>query len=107
MSESLESIILQGASKWNDWIKKNKGPIHFAKPFWYDSRDRNGILVKGANSINFSGINLIGASVHEAFAEGLNLHNAKIINCHFEEGDFSRANFSNTTFRVNKLHKPF
>jgi hypothetical protein len=63
------------------------------------------MLVKGANSINFSGINLIGASVHEAFAEGLNLQNATIIDCHFEEGDFSRANFSNTTFRNTKFNK--
>ena len=40
-----------------------------------------------------------------AFAEGLNIQNAKIINCHFEEGDFSRANFSNAEFVNTKFNK--
>jgi uncharacterized protein YjbI with pentapeptide repeats len=50
-------------------------------------------------------MNLSNVSVFGAFAEGLNLRNSVFEGAHFEEGDFSRANFSGTTFRNSKLNK--
>lgn len=105
MSNSYEKIILQGASSWNQWQKENKGPVHFAKPFWYDSPDSQGRQVKGGNRLDLSGLNLTNASIHNAFAEGLIVRNSKIIDCHFEEGDFSRANFSGTEFVNTRFNK--
>jgi len=105
MPDSYEEIILQGASVWNQWQKEKKGPVHFAKPYWYDSPDSMGRQIKGGNRLDFSGLNLTNVSVHDAFAEGLNIQNSKIINCHFEEGDFSRANFSNTEFVNTRFNK--
>ena len=105
MPDSYEEIILQGASVWNQWQKENKGSVHFAKPFWYDSPDSRGRQVKGGNRLDFSGLHLTNASIHSAFAEGLTMQNSKIIDCHFEEGDFSRANFSNTEFINTRFNK--
>ncbi len=105
MTLNPEEIILQGASAWNVWQTENKMPVSFAKPFWYESRDRQGRMIKGANSVDFSGIQMNNVSVFNAFAEGLNVQNATITGCHFEEGDFSRANFSNTVFINTKFNK--
>ena len=105
MSDSHEEIILQGASVWNEWRNENKGPVHFARPSWYDSPDSLGRQIKGRNRLDFSGLNLTHVSIHDAFAEGLNIQNSRIINCHFEEGDFSRANFSKTEFVNTRFNK--
>ncbi len=85
--------------------RKTKTPVSFAKPFWYESRDQQGRMIKGANSVDFSGIQMNNVSIFNAFAEGLNVQNATITGCHFEEGDFSRANFSNTIFINTKFNK--
>ena len=105
MSADYEQLILQGADVWNKWQQENKSSLHFARPYWYDSRNAMGMQVKGGNKVNFSGIHLTNASIHAAFAEGLNISNAQITGCHFEEGDFSRANFSGTTFIDTKFNK--
>ena len=105
MSDPYEEIILQGASVWNQWRKENKESVHFAKPTWYDCPDKNGMQIKGRNRLDFSGLDLTNVSIHNAFAEGLNLQNSKIINCHFEEGNFAGANFSNAEFVNTKFNK--
>ena len=105
MTLNPEEIILQGAAAWNAWQAENKVPVSFANPSWYESRDRQGRMIKGANSVDFSGIQLNNVSIYNAFAEGLNVQNATITGCHFEEGDFSRANFSNTIFINTKFNK--
>jgi uncharacterized protein YjbI with pentapeptide repeats len=50
--------------------------------------------------MNFSGVSIVAA-----FAEGLNLGNAIFEDTHFEEGDFSRANFDGATFRNTGFNK--
>lgn len=98
-------ILMQGPKIWNAWRERNPGPIHFAKPHWYDSPGVGDLQVKGMNRINFSGMNLSSISVSGAFAEGLNLQGSVFEDSHFEEGDFSRANFSGATFRNTKFNK--
>lgn len=98
-------ILMQGAKAWNAWRKKNPGYVNFANPDWYDCPGPGGIQIKGANIIDFSEMNLSGISIYGAFAEGLNLQNAVFEDTHFEEGDFSRANFSGATFRNTKFNK--
>ncbi len=105
MTQDHEQLILQGADGWNKWQEENKSPVHFAKPFWYDSRNSEGMQVKGLNKLDFSGIHLTNASIYHAFAEGLNFRRARIVGCHFEEGDFSRTDFSGTTFIDTKFNK--
>ena len=55
--------------------------------------------IKGRNNLDFSGSDLSNISVYGAWAEGLNLSNAVFVRTYFDEGDFSRANFSGSTFR--------
>ena len=98
-------IIMQGANVWNVWRERNPGPVHFAKPNWYDCPGPNGVQVKGRNRINFNEMNLSGVSIFGAFAEGLNLRGSVFEDAHFEEGDFSRANFSGAKFRNTKFNK--
>ncbi|MBN1697519.1 MAG: pentapeptide repeat-containing protein [Spirochaetales bacterium] len=105
MSDSHEEIILKGAAVWNKWRKQNKGPLHFTKPFWYNCPCKDGKQGKGMNKLDFCTIELSGASIHSAFAEGLNIQDAAITDCLFEEGDFSRANFSNTIFKNTRFNK--
>jgi hypothetical protein len=105
MTQNPEQVIVQGAVAWNKWQEQNKSPVHFARPHWYDCRNANGIQVKGRNKLDFSGMHLANASIQHAFSEGLNFRNAKIVDCHFEEGDFSRADFSGTTFMNTKFNK--
>jgi len=50
-------------------------------------------------------MNLSGLFIHSAFAEGLNLRDSVFSDSHFEEGDFSRANFSGAVFRNTKFNK--
>ena len=61
--------------------------------------------MKGKNRIDFSGMNLSGALILKAFAEGLTLRNCIFENTVFEEGDFSRADFSGATFRNTRFNK--
>jgi uncharacterized protein YjbI with pentapeptide repeats len=98
-------ILMQGAKVWNAWRERNPGPVHFAKPHWYDSPAPGGLQVKGANRINFSAMNLSGVSIFGAFAEGLNLRDSLFEDAHFEEGDFSRADFGGATFHNTKFNK--
>ena len=105
MEEEAEKIILKGPGVWNAWKKEKYRNISFAKPSWYECRDRQGRMVKGQNELDFSGIDLSGISIYHAFAEGLNLKNGIFIGTHFEEGDFSRANFSGATFINTKFNK--
>lgn len=98
-------ILMQGAKIWNAWRERNPGPVHFAKPHWYDCPGPGGLQVKGRNRVNFSGMNLSGVSIISAFAEGLDLRDSVFDGAHFEEGDFSRANFGGATFRNTKFNK--
>lgn len=96
---------MQGAAVWNVWRGHNPGPLTFSVPDWYDSPGPGGTQVKGKNRLDFSGMNLSGASIYRAFAEGLNLRNALFEGSHFEEGDFSRADFRGATFHSTKFNK--
>ena len=98
-------ILMQGANIWNAWRERNPGPVHFAKPHWYDSPGPGGLQVKGMNHVNFSGMNMSGVSIYNAFAEGLNLRDSVFEDTHFEEGDFSGANFDGATFHNTKFNK--
>lgn len=98
-------VLLQGAKIWNAWRQHHPGPLNFAAPRWYDSPGRSGKQVKGRNRLDFSEINLSGATIHKAFAEGLNLRNAVFDDTHFEEGDFSRADFAGAEFRNTRFNK--
>lgn len=98
-------VLFQGAREWNAWRERNPGPVHFARPHWYDCPGPGGLQVKGHNRLDFSGMNLSGLSIHSAFAEGLHLQNSVFTDSSFEEGDFSRANFSGAVFRNTKFNK--
>lgn len=98
-------LVRQGAKVWNAWRERSPGSVSFAKPHWYDSPGRGKVQVKGRNRLDFSGMNLSGVSIFAAFAEGLDLHGSTFEGTHFEEGDFSRANFSGSTFRNSKFNK--
>src|SRR5262249_5453274 len=99
------TIIRLGADTWNAWRARNPGRVSFARPNWYDSPGPGGVQVKGGNRLDFSRMDLNDVDVFGAFAEGLNLHGCVIVNAHFEEGDFSRANFAGATFRNTKFNK--
>lgn len=105
MSNPYEKIILQGAPIWNQWRKENMESVHFANPVWYDCPDRNGVQIKGRNRLDFSGLELTNVSIHNAFAEGLNIQGSKIAHCHFEEGNFAGADFSNAEFVNTTFNK--
>jgi uncharacterized protein YjbI with pentapeptide repeats len=48
---------------------------------------------------------LSGVSISRAFAEGVQLQNSVFVGTTFEEGDFSRADFSGATFRDTTFNK--
>jgi uncharacterized protein YjbI with pentapeptide repeats len=98
-------IVMQGPKIWNAWRKRHPGSVNFANPYWYDCPGPGGVQIKGANRVDFSGMNLSGVSIYSAFAEGLNLRDSVFENAHFEEGDFSRADFSGATFLGTKFNK--
>lgn len=98
-------ILMQGAAVWNAWRKQNPRRLTFAAPHWYDCPGRGGVQMKGRNLLNFSGMNLSCVSIHDAFAEGLNLRDSVFEGTHFGEGDFSAADFSGATFRDTSLNK--
>jgi hypothetical protein len=103
--EDPSQFLMQGAAVWNDWRSRNIGPLTFSKPNWYSSPGPGGVQLKGRNHLNFSGMNLSGLMVIRAFAEGLNLRDSVFENAQFDEGDFSRADFSGATFRNTKFNK--
>lgn len=98
-------VILRGAATWNAWRRQANPYLYFSSPRWYDCPGPNGVQIKGANRLDFSGMDLSGAQIHRAFAEGLNLRGARFVGAHFEEGDFSRADFSGATFRDTRFNK--
>ena len=77
----------------------------FNRPSWYDSCDDQGVVIKGRNDLDFAGIDLSDVNVYHAFGEGLNLRGAIINNAEFEEGDFSRADFSGATIINSRFNK--
>ncbi|WP_116367569.1 pentapeptide repeat-containing protein [Parahaliea mediterranea] len=99
------TVLMQGAASWNAWREQNRAPLSFAAPQWYDCPGPDGLQIKGRNHLDFSGMDLSGVSIYNAFAEGLNLRNAYFVGAHFEEGDFSRADFSGATFRDTRFNK--
>jgi uncharacterized protein YjbI with pentapeptide repeats len=103
--DEASTIVLQGAAVWNAWRDRNPAPLLFSRPRWYDSPGRGGVQLKGGNRLDFSGINLSGAMILGAFAEGLNLRGAIFDGTVIDEGDFSRANLSGATFRNTKFNK--
>ncbi|HMG15824.1 MAG TPA: pentapeptide repeat-containing protein [Saprospiraceae bacterium] len=105
MGEEKEQIILKGALKWSLWRKNNPGSLYFNRPNWYQCLDSNGLNIKGQNQLNFSGIDLSGSTIYDAFAEGINFSAGIFMDTSFEEGDFSRANFSNAIFINTKFNK--
>ena len=98
-------ILMKGSKVWNAWRKNNLIPISFAKPFWYNCPGPGGKQLKGINQLNFSQMNFFNISIYNAYAEGLDLRNSTFIDTHFEEGDFSRTNFSGATFHNTKFNK--
>lgn len=98
-------IILQGAKKWNLWREQNTESISFNNPDWYDCPGIDGMQAKGNNLVNFSGMDLSGVSIFKAFAEGIHLRKTKFDGATFEEGDFSRADFSGAIFVNTKFNK--
>jgi hypothetical protein len=98
-------IIIQGAKIWNAWRERNPYDLVFSAPHWYDCPGPGGLQVKGNNLVDFSGMNLSGVNIQHAFAEGLHLRDAVFDGTHFEEGDFSRADFRGATFRNTKFNK--
>jgi uncharacterized protein YjbI with pentapeptide repeats len=98
-------IIMQGADIWNLWRERNTSGVHFARPDWYDCPGPGRVQLKGRNEINFSGMNLSRVSILAALLKGPNLGDARFEYSHFEEGDFSRANFDGATFRNTKFNK--
>jgi len=100
-----EQIIQQGADAWNRWRRKNSSHVSFNRPSWYTSRDAQDLIVKGNNDLDLSGIDLSGVSVIHAFAEGLNLRGATISDAEFDEGDFSRADFSGAVITNTRFNK--
>jgi uncharacterized protein YjbI with pentapeptide repeats len=98
-------ILLRGAKVWNVWREQYRGPLNFAAPRWYESPGTDGVQVKGRNRLDFSEMNLSGATIYRAFAEGLNLRNTVFEDAHFEEGDFSRADFTGASFRSTRFNK--
>jgi uncharacterized protein YjbI with pentapeptide repeats len=105
MQEEKDKIILKGAQVWNEWRRNNQSLLDFNSPSWYECRDAKGRSIKGRNKLNFGGMDLSNARIHKAFAEGLNLREAIFDGTQFEEGDFSRADFSGATFRNTKFNK--
>lgn len=91
--------ILEGAKAWNAWRGEQRYPLSFTTPNWYKG------LTKGQNLFDFSEINLSDITIYNAFAEGLNLSGGIFHRTHFEEGDFSRADFSNAVFVDTKFNK--
>jgi hypothetical protein len=98
-------IIREGAAAWNAWRAKNPGSLTFVKPNWYDSPQRRGKAVKGGNRVNFSGMEISGALILRAFAEGIQCQGTHFHNVQFEEGDFSSVNFRGATFRNTTSNK--
>ena len=86
------------AETWDQWRERNPG-MSLARPHWYDSPG------KGGNRLDFSGANLSGLMIQNAFAEGLNLRGAIFEDSEVEEGDFSRADFRDATFRNTRFNK--
>ena len=106
MSSDQRDLMLRGGAKvWNRWRQANSPDMTFSRPHWYDCPNRNGLQVKGRNRLNFSKLNLSGARVYDAFAEGLNLSGAILENVYFDGGDFSRASFAGATIRDSKFNK--
>lgn len=96
--------VTEGAKAFLAWREANPdSPI--SHPNWYGSTGPGGVQVKGRNRIDFSGADLSRLLIMNAFAEGLNLRGAVITNTVFEEGDFSRADFSEATFRNTRFNK--
>jgi uncharacterized protein YjbI with pentapeptide repeats len=105
MDDQAAVMILRGPSVWNAWREENPGALNFAYPHWYDSPGEGGIQVKGRNRLDFRGMDLSNAYIGGAFAEGLDLSGATLIDSHLEEGDFSRANFSGAFLENTRLNK--
>ena len=103
--EDASAVVLRGAKAWNAWRQQQLGRVNFAAPRWYDSPGRGGQQIKGRNRLDFSGMDFTSVDIHRAFAEGLNLRGAVFENAHFEEGDFSRADFSGAVFRHTRFNK--
>ena len=105
MEDDPSRILMQGPAVWSAWRQRNPASLVFASPNWYNCPGRGGKQMKGKNRIDFSGMNLSGALILKAFAEGLTLRNCIFENTVFEEGDFSRADFSGATFRNTRFNK--
>jgi len=87
---------------WEEWKREKKtSDISldlFNRPHWVGR-------FKGGNPFDFSGLELTGVSIFAAFAEGLTIKNAIFKDVVIEEGDFSRANFSGSTFINTRFNK--
>lgn len=92
---------------WEEWLALNPNSIQYTNnimysilnPHWHKG------LYKGQNDYDFSNLRLSGTSIIRAFAEGLNIQNAVFENVYFDDGDFSRANFSHCVFINTKFNK--
>lgn len=92
---------------WDDWKAANATSLGFFNDQIDSIRDPDwhGSFNKGASAYDFSGIHFKDVSIHKAFAEGLHIQNAVFENVYFDDGDFSRANFTNCQFINTKFNK--
>ncbi len=86
---------------WEDW-KKESGfkdtDFSINAPSWVGR-------TKGGNPYDFSNNKFVGLDIYKAFAEGMTISNSSFENVLFEEGDFSRVDFSHCTFINTKFNK--
>src|SRR5262249_41678090 len=92
-----------GGKAWAEWRERHPGRLK--RPHWYGSPGPPGIQVQGSNRIDFWWADLSGLEIYQAFAEGVHLRDVLFENTHFEEGDFSRADFGGATFRNTRFNK--
>lgn len=92
---------------WKEWLDAKPDSVQYygtkidriIRPHWHLGFN------KGQNDYNFSHLKLSGVSVIEAFAEGLCLSNSVFENVYFDDGDFSRADFTDCVFIDTKFNK--
>jgi hypothetical protein len=92
---------------WEEWLDTNSNSIQYSNnkifsilnPNWHKG------FYKGQNDYDFSNLKLSGTHIVRAFAEGLSINNSVFENVYFDDGDFSRANFSNCIFINTKFNK--
>jgi hypothetical protein len=55
IQEDPSQILMQGSEIWNAWRERNRGPVSFASPHWYDRPGEGGIQVKAGWRADIAG----------------------------------------------------